>query len=79
MQTHGEGDLRSRRVGVVKVSLEEGVEVAWRRGRGRGRVMQCVDGEVCARGGGVSDGNTEGVLVVAESAGAAPGSCQCAC
>ena len=59
-------------MGVVKVSLEEGVEVAWRRGRGRGWVMQGVDGEVCTRGGGVSDGNTEGVFVVAESASAAP-------
>ena len=56
----------------VKVSLEEGAEVACRRGRKRGRVMERVDGEVCAQGGGVSNGNTKGVLVVTESAGPAP-------
>ena len=56
----------------VKVSLEESAKVAWRRGRRMSGVMECVDGEVCAHGGGVSDGETKGVLVVAESASAAP-------
>jgi hypothetical protein len=28
MEAHGEGDLRAGRVGAVKVSLEEGAEVA---------------------------------------------------
>ena len=46
--------------------------MAGRRGRMWGRVMERVDGEVCAQGGGVSNGNTKGVLVVAESAGPAP-------
>jgi hypothetical protein len=72
MRTQGEGDLRAGRVGVVEVSLEEGAEVAWRRGRRRSRVMERVDGEVCAHGAGVSYGKTKGVLVVIESAGAAP-------
>ena len=46
--------------------------MAGRRGRMWGRVMERVDGEVCAQGGGVSNGNTKGVLVVTESAGPAP-------
>ena len=56
----------------VEVSLKEGAEVAWRRGRRRSRVMKRVDGEVCAHGGGVSYVKTKGVLVVTESAGTAP-------
>ena len=54
------------------MSLKEGAEVSWRRGRRRSRVMERVDGEVCAHGGGVSYGKTKGVLVVTESAVTAP-------
>ena len=72
MWTEGGRDLRAGRVVAVEVSLKEGAEVAWRRGRRRSRVMKRVDGEVCAHGGGVSYVKTKGVLVVTESAGPAP-------
>ena len=54
------------------MSLKEGTKVSWRRSRRRSRVMDHVDGEVCAHGGGVSYGKTKGVLVVTESACVAP-------